>query len=240
MLEIIAFVTVLSLSTLVFFLYKLMNSSLLSSIKNISDIEIELKEKGKQTTTIKLVELIRQCKNLPDFLHKVSGTPFLSPCKYGSCQYSGIVATIETMKILQEKGVDPLKFFGVSDLRLKELAKKEKEVLRILSLQMSALTMDEGQTHHIPKPLKSLDDYFHQMKQSSYDLWTVARLAFQSTFQRDLESFVNVKQCQVPSNWLKQELFMESANNFRTGMECYVLKCFGYMKNMDEALVDFT
>ncbi|KAF0980015.1 hypothetical protein FDP41_001168 [Naegleria fowleri] len=269
------------------------------------------------TESHKLSDLISQSKNLADFFQRVSGVSLLEQCKYGSCQYSGVVSAIDTMKILKESHVDPFEFFGIQTDLLKEQLQKESDVLNVLTIQLSALTANEGNvelngaaslstasfnkfdsTFHYSfssattsstttttsslyspsnKMLKSLrasssppsspnaspnslgtgfelvsennalkfahirtvDDVFKTMRESSFDLWTVSRLAFQSAFNRELVSFIVPNKSHVPSSWLKKELFTDSASSLRTGMECYILEQMGFIKNMDDSLQGF-
>ena len=87
--------------------------------------------------------------------------------------------------------------------------------------------------------MKTVDEVFQAMKETSFDLWTVSRLAFQSAFNREMNSFILPSRAAVPSHWLTKELCTDTASSFRTGMECYILGNLGFIKNIDESLKGF-
>ncbi|EFC46851.1 hypothetical protein NAEGRDRAFT_79033 [Naegleria gruberi] len=293
------------------------------------------KEEKTPSITHKLSDIVSQSKNLADFFQRVSGKSFFSSfiknifiykfenpfllnhkgicvlqkCKYGSCQYAGVMSAIDAMKTLKEHGVDPLDFFGIRFENLQERILDENDALQILTIQLAALTsndtpggvidyssmtntssvlMKTHSTTSLPSvgshssfestenlsvfyatssPLSSpmasprgeksgfeyvteennmkfsniqtVDEVFKTMRDSSFDLWTVSRLAFQSAFNRELNGFINPTTSDVPADWLTREMTSDTASSFRTGMECFILEQMGFIKNIDDALQDF-
>ncbi|KAG2389346.1 hypothetical protein C9374_013906 [Naegleria lovaniensis] len=263
------------------------------------DVRIKIRK-----TTKKHFEKASATTNNTDFFQRVSGVSLLEQCKYGSCQYAGVASAIDTMKILKDSKVDPFEFFGIQSDLLKEQLQKESDVLNVLTIQLSAMTANEGDVElNVSIPLetnnfsntslyspstptrssfytlksssfslpttsskspssstgssttgfelvsesnalkfshiRTVDDVFKTMRESSFDLWTVSRLAFQSAFNRELVSFILPNKSHVPSSWLKKELFTDSASSLRTGIECYILEQVGLIKNIDDSLEGF-
>lgn len=212
--------------------------------------------KTKVIMDSQLSDLVAKFKSneidLHKFVESVSGIGW-GLCDWGSCQYATAQSMFETLTILKNAGYDPTEVIGWGPLN--KLAEQPSDFRRkllqiMLSCKIAVDRQDiiedyadtkEEQEKELEKLDKILNDrsgtfdnMFQYMCDSAWDLWSAAamasKVAFGTTFESDNITSYGVGPVM---NQLVQ------SGNYTTGLQCFMLVEFGFVKNPDQSFADF-